>query len=111
MNKSKSKETLKGSLSVLKLIPGTYFNQTGNPLLIAKKTTTLELRQLNLKRQDKSLLTQNSTRHKHKAQCEDEHINQLCVLSSRISPNHFSHQNHTEEEELIVKHTKRQNIM
>jgi len=23
---------LKGSLSVLKLIPGTYFNQTGNPL-------------------------------------------------------------------------------
>lgn len=24
--------TLKGALSVLKLIPGTYFNQTGNPL-------------------------------------------------------------------------------
>lgn len=27
-----AKWTLKGSLSVLKLIPGTYFNQTGNPL-------------------------------------------------------------------------------
>ena len=26
------KPTLKGSLSVLKAIPGTYFNQTGNPL-------------------------------------------------------------------------------
>ena len=25
-------KTLKASLSVLKLIPGTYFNQTGNPL-------------------------------------------------------------------------------
>jgi hypothetical protein len=25
-------KTLKGSLSVLKLMPGTYFNQTGNPL-------------------------------------------------------------------------------
>lgn len=25
-------QTLKGPLSVLKLIPGTYFNQTGNPL-------------------------------------------------------------------------------
>lgn len=24
--------TLKGSLSVLKLMPGTYFNQTGKPL-------------------------------------------------------------------------------
>lgn len=31
------KETLKGSLSVLKLIPGTYLSQTGNPLAIAKK--------------------------------------------------------------------------
>lgn len=31
--------TLKGSLSVLKLMPGTYFSQTGNPL-----QETLEIR-------------------------------------------------------------------
>lgn len=30
-------KTLKASLSVLKLIPGTYFNQTGNPLYKKKK--------------------------------------------------------------------------
>jgi hypothetical protein len=29
---SRGRKTLKGSLSVLKLIPRTYFNQTGNPL-------------------------------------------------------------------------------
>ena len=30
------KKTLKGSLSVLKLMPGTYFSQTGKPLHITK---------------------------------------------------------------------------
>ena len=29
--------TLKGSLSVLKLMPGTYFSQTGNPLFYKDK--------------------------------------------------------------------------
>jgi len=29
---------LKGSLSVLKLMPGTYFSQTGNPLQTNKQT-------------------------------------------------------------------------
>lgn len=32
--------TLKGSLSVLKAIPGTYFSQTGNPLKLEKKKKT-----------------------------------------------------------------------
>jgi len=42
------KETLKGSLSVLKLIPGTYLSQTGNPLVIPKtKTKTLVSRNRN----------------------------------------------------------------
>jgi len=30
-------ETLKGSLSVLKLMPGTYLSQTGNPLHITRE--------------------------------------------------------------------------
>jgi hypothetical protein len=33
----KIKETLKGSLSCLKLMPGTYLSQTGNPLHMKKK--------------------------------------------------------------------------
>lgn len=39
-NQSDAKQTLKGSLSVLKLIPGTYFNQTGNPLQKKNKIGT-----------------------------------------------------------------------
>ena len=35
-------DTLKGSLSVLKLMPGTYFSQTGNPLNTTRIDLTFE---------------------------------------------------------------------
>ena len=40
----KKNETLKGSLSVLKLMPGTYFSQTGNPLHITREQISLDNR-------------------------------------------------------------------
>jgi hypothetical protein len=36
-SKGLENETLKGSLSVLKLMPGTYLSQTGNPLSKTEK--------------------------------------------------------------------------
>jgi len=36
-SRAREKETLKGSLSVLKLMPGTYLSQTGNPLHITRE--------------------------------------------------------------------------
>jgi hypothetical protein len=62
-------------------MPGTYFNQTGNPLrtkkqrceegnLTAQKQSSPEKREI-------FYITQNSTLHKHKVQCEDARIAQL----------------------------------
>ena len=101
---------MKGSLSVLKLILGTYFSQTGNPLVIPKnnnfRVEATESEETRQKVTRTMVVTRSSTQHKHKAQSEDEHIVQLCVSSSRISPNHFSLPNHTEKEQVTVKKTE-----
>lgn len=72
--------TLKGSLLVLKLIPGTYFNHTGKPLKLEKKiiqsiwhqkVKTIINQSSHSNLITKIELTQNSTLHKYKAQFED----------------------------------------
>ena len=45
----------------------------------------------------KVFITQNSTRHRHKAQCEDEHIAQLSALSWWTVQDHTSPQNCTKK--------------
>ena len=48
-------KTLKGSLSVLKLMPGTYLSQTGNPLNITPKKKKKKNRKLKTKKKIKKI--------------------------------------------------------
>ena len=71
------------SLSVLKLLPGTYLNQIENPLRpkIKKWVKNKNFRaQTHHQERRKFFITQNSTLHKHKAQCKDACIAQLYGL-------------------------------
>ena len=75
--------TLKGSLSVLKLMPGTYFNHTGIPLQYTVKECDCESQhishintrtQTNTEREIwimEAKCTQSSTKRIHKVQSED----------------------------------------
>lgn len=90
--------TLKGSLSVLKLMPRKNFNHTGNPLKSHRKHITNYIEQArNLHKRKKKLwrFTRNSTLHKRKARCGDGRISQLSGQSLQTEPNRIAPQNYT----------------
>lgn len=110
--------TLKGSLSVLKLMPGTYFNQTGKPLRNCMHRNTVEVN-----RQEycmhiytktgngntpfyggdfrKWRNTRSSTRHKCRDRCGDVQTDRLSGPSLWTWPNRTSLRNSTAGSEKI----------
>lgn len=67
--------TLKGPLSVLNSIPGTYLSQTGNPLKQKHNPNIVMQSIFEINDQDSCtiIITHNSIQHKHKGQSGDEH--------------------------------------
>lgn len=115
------RKTLKGSLSVLKLTPGTNFNQTGKPLekkRVKNQTPKGKKKKVNLKSVNPFRIklyksssngksTQNSTLHKCKAQCEDAHITQLSGSAWWTELNHISPQSYTKTQKSEKKNYKK----
>lgn len=100
------RDTLNGSLSVLKLMPGTYFNQTGNPLKPNTHTKsmskTIEHKTISISFGGKKRhITPNSILHKHKVQYEDSCKALLSEPTLWTELNHFSLQSCTENQEKL----------
>lgn len=99
---------MKVSLSVPKLMPGTFFNQTRKPLQIYQKVRVQYYKDLvdleykgHCKKSFKRKYTRNSILHRHKGQCKDK----LKVMSpgqaSQTSQDLIFHQNCTTVESYI----------